>query len=197
MHPKAGVELDFKNNYQLLVAVILSAQATDVSVNLVTKKLFKTVSTPKDLLKISLEALEEMIRTIGLWKAKAKNLRLMSQKLIDKFESQVPSDRDSLESLAGVGRKTASVVLNIAFKEPVIAVDTHVYRVSQRTGLAPSEYSIDKVANYLNSNTPPIFLMDAHHLLIFHGRYICKARKPECSLCQISDLCNYYQQKGN
>lgn len=195
-HSEAKIELDFENNYQLLVAVILSAQATDISVNLVTKKLFKTIKSPSDLLSLEHHTLEETVRSIGLWKAKAKNLRLMSGQLIDKHQGLVPNTLDKLEALAGVGKKTASVVLNIAFKVPIIAVDTHVYRVSARIGLRPQGLSIDKAAEYLNNHTPDCFMMDAHHVLIFHGRYICKARKPECSKCPVTQHCVYFDSQN-
>ena len=192
-HPNAEIELNFENHYQLLVAVVLSAQATDISVNLVTEKLFKVVKQPADLLVLEYEALEEIIRSIGLWKSKAKNLRLMSEQLIEKHQGIVPSSLKELEALAGVGRKTASVILNVAFNKPIIAVDTHVYRVSGRIGLRPEGLSIDKVADYLNEKTPKDFLIDAHHLLIFHGRYICKARKPMCDQCPVSQCCQYFE----
>lgn len=193
LYPDAVIELDFSNHFQLLIAVVLSAQATDKSVNKVTKNLFSKVKTPEDLLAITEEDLESFIKTIGLWRAKAKNLRLLSEKLIKDFDSSVPSTQEELESLPGVGRKTASVVLNTAFKKPIIAVDTHVFRVSQRLGLAPKTQSIDKVADYLNAKTPTEFLERAHHLLIFHGRRRCKARGPLCQECPLVPYCHYQE----
>jgi endonuclease-3 len=191
LYPEAVIELDFSNNYQLLIAVVLSAQATDKSVNKVTKNFFSFVKTPEDLIALPQEKIESLIKTIGLWRAKAKNLRLLSEKLVTQFESKVPDNLIDLESLPGVGRKTASVVLNTAFNQPIIAVDTHVYRVSQRLSLAPKNISFDKVADHLNAATPQDYLKSAHHLLIYHGRYLCKARHPLCHMCVLMPYCTF------
>ena len=194
IHPQADIELNFDNNFQLLVAVVLSAQSTDISVNKVTDTLFLKVKTPVDILNLSQEDLENHLRSIGLWKAKARHVRQLSQQLQDLFDGQVPCTLHELESLAGVGRKTASVVLSIAFDTPIIAVDTHVFRVSKRLGLALENLNVDQVANYLNEYTPKEYLAHAHHLLIFHGRYLCKARKPLCSQCTLSKYCTYFHE---
>lgn len=192
LYPQAKIALDFDNHFQLLVAVMLSAQATDISVNKVTQNLFKRLKTPQDILNFTDRDLEDSIKTIGLWKAKSRNLKLMSQALIDNFDSKVPSTLEHLTSLAGVGRKTASVVLNIAFCVPVIAVDTHVMRLSQRLALAAQSTQVDKVADYLNAYTPKKFLDTAHHLLIAHGRALCLARAPKCSQCPLQSSCLSY-----
>lgn len=190
-HPNAEIELNFENNFQLLVAVLLSAQATDISVNKVTDSLFLSVKGPEDILKLSHDQLENHIKSIGLWKAKARHVRQLSEQLIEKFDSNVPQTLEELESLPGVGRKTASVVMSIAFDTPIIAVDTHVFRVSKRLGLSPEPYSIPQVAEFLNNNTPTAYLASAHHLLIFHGRYVCKARQPLCNECTLAQYCPY------
>ncbi|MCW2315898.1 endonuclease-3 [Rhodoblastus acidophilus] len=185
-HPRG--ELDYVNPFTLLVAVVLSAQATDVGVNRATKSLFPVADTPEKMLALGEEALREKIKTIGLFRAKAKNVIELSRQLIARFDSQVPKTREDLESLPGVGRKTANVVLNIAFGEKTIAVDTHLFRVSNRIPLAPGK-TPEAVERGLLAVVPDDYLQHAHHWLILHGRYICKARKPDCPLCPIADLC--------
>jgi len=185
-HPEG--ELDYLNPYTLLVAVVLSAQATDVSVNRATEPLFKHVDTPRKMVALGEEKLISYIRTIGLYRMKAKNVIRLSEILIEKYGSEVPRQRDALEELPGVGRKTANVVLNIAFGEPTIAVDTHIFRVGNRTGLAPGKTPLE-VELKLEKVVPAEYKRHAHHWLILHGRYTCKARKPECSRCLIADLC--------
>ncbi|MGE0237706.1 MAG: endonuclease III [Parvibaculaceae bacterium] len=185
-HPKG--ELDYLNPYTLLVAVALSAQATDVSVNRATGPLFKLADTPEKMLALGEEKLISHIRTIGLYRNKAKNVMALSRILIDKHGGTVPRERALLEELPGVGRKTANVVLNIAFGEPTIAVDTHIFRVGNRTGLAPGKTPLE-VELKLENVVPQEYKRHAHHWLILHGRYICKARKPECLRCLIGDLC--------
>ena len=186
--PTPRGELDYLNPYTLLVAVALSAQATDVSVNRATGPLFKIADTPQKMLALGEEKLISHIRTIGLYRNKAKNVVALSRILIDKHAGAVPRERAALEELPGVGRKTANVVLNIAFGEPTIAVDTHIFRVGNRTGLAPGKTPL-AVELKLEKVVPEEFKRHAHHWLILHGRYICKARKPECPRCLISDLC--------
>ena len=181
-------ELDHVNAYTLLVAVVLSAQATDVGVNKATKALFEIVDTPEKMVALGEEKLIEHIRTIGLYRNKAKNVILLSEKLISEFDSQVPRDRDALVTLPGVGRKTANVVVSMAFGQPTIAVDTHIFRLGNRVGLAPGK-TPDEVEAILEKVIPEEFLYHAHHWLILHGRYICKARKPDCEACIIADLC--------
>lgn len=181
-------ELDYLNPYTLLVAVALSAQATDVSVNRATGPLFKIADTPEKMLELGEAELISHIRTIGLYRNKAKNVMALSRILIDKHASEVPRERAALEELPGVGRKTANVVLNIAFGEATIAVDTHIFRVGNRTGLAPGKTPLE-VELKLEKAVPPEFKRHAHHWLILHGRYICKARAPECPRCLISDIC--------
>jgi len=181
-------ELDHVNAYTLLVAVVLSAQATDVGVNKATKALFEIVDTPEKMVALGEEKLIEHIRTIGLYRNKAKNVILLSEKLINEFDSQVPRDRDKLVTLPGVGRKTANVVVSMAFGQPTIAVDTHIFRLGNRVGLAPGK-TPDEVEAILEKVIPEEFLYHAHHWLILHGRYICKARKPDCEACIIADLC--------
>ncbi len=183
-------ELDYINPYTLLVAVVMSAQATDVGVNRATGPLFKVASTPAQMVALGEDRLREYIKTIGLFNAKAKNVIALSQLLIDRHGGEVPRDREALEALPGVGRKTANVVLNVAFGEPTIAVDTHIFRVGNRTGLAPGKTPLH-VETKLNKVVPDRFKLHAHHWLILHGRYICKARKPECPKCIIEDLCAY------
>jgi endonuclease-3 len=186
--PDPEGELDYLNPYTLLVAVALSAQATDVSVNRATGPLFKLADTPEKMLALGEEKLISHIRTIGLYRTKAKNVLGLSKILIDKYGGDVPRQRAALEELPGVGRKTANVVLNIAFGEPTIAVDTHIFRVGNRTGLAPGKTPLE-VELKLEKVVPQEFKRHAHHWLILHGRYICKARKPECPRCLIGDLC--------
>ena len=190
LNPEPEGELEWTNPYTLLVAVALSAQATDVSVNLATRRLFALADTPQGMLALGEDAVRDHIRTIGLFNTKAKNVIAMARQLVDLHCGEVPTSRDLLETLPGVGRKTANVVLNIAFKEPAIAVDTHVFRVSNRTGLAPGKTPLE-VELKLEKITPDPFRLHAHHWLILHGRYICKARKPECWRCPVVDLCRY------
>ncbi len=188
--PAPKGELDHVNEYTLLVAVVLSAQATDVGVNKATKALFEGVTTPEQMVALGEAGLKEHIRTIGLYNAKAKNVIALSHILIGKHSSRVPQDRAALEALPGVGRKTANVVLNIAFGQPTIAVDTHIFRVGNRTGLAPGKTPL-AVEQKLEKATPPQFRQHAHHWLILHGRYVCKARKPDCPACIVNDLCRF------
>ncbi|HEX3753903.1 MAG TPA: endonuclease III [Rhizomicrobium sp.] len=187
-HPKT--ELQYKNPYTLLVAVALSAQATDKSVNKATEPLFKTIDTPEKMVALGEAKLAEAIRTIGLYRGKAKNVIALSKLLIEKHGSEVPKDRDALEELPGVGRKTANVVLNVAFGEKTIAVDTHIFRVSNRTGLAPGKDPL-AVELALEKKVPDQYLLHAHHWLILHGRYTCVARKPLCPTCVERDLCRF------
>jgi endonuclease III len=188
--PNPETELEFVNHFTLLVAVVLSAQATDASVNLATRELFKTVNTPEAMVALGEEGLKAHIKTIGLFNTKAKNVIALSRALIDNHGGEVPADRDALEALPGVGRKTANVVMNCAFGAETFAVDTHVFRVSNRTGMAPGKDVIE-VERRLDKVTPPPYRRDAHHLLILHGRYVCKARRPECWRCVIADICRY------
>ena len=192
--PEPKGELDYRNEFTLLVAVVLSAQATDVGVNKATKELFKRVDTPAKMVELGEAKLREHIRTIGLYRNKAKNVIGLSERLIAEHGGRVPRDRESLISLPGVGRKTANVVLNIAFGEPTIAVDTHIFRVSNRTGLAPGK-DVDVVERGLERRTPARWKQHAHHWLILHGRYICKARKPECWRCPVADICKFNAKK--
>lgn len=188
--PDPHTELNFVNPYTLVVAVALSAQATDVGVNKATEALFKLADTPQKMLALGLEGVESHIKTIGLWRNKAKNVIALSQMLIDEFDGEVPRTRAELVRLPGVGRKTANVVLNEAFGEPTIAVDTHIFRVSNRTGLAPGK-TPDEVEQSLERTTPDDYKLGAHHWLILHGRYTCTARKPKCWDCCIRDLCKF------
>jgi endonuclease-3 len=188
--PNPETELEYVNNYTLLVAVVLSAQATDAGVNIATRELFKTVTTPQAMLELGEERLREAIKTIGLFNTKARNVILLSQVLVEQFDGEVPADRDLLIALPGVGRKTANVVMNTAYGAETFAVDTHIFRVSNRTGLAPGKNPLE-VELKLDKATPPPFRRDAHHLLILHGRYVCKARTPECWRCVIADICRY------
>jgi endonuclease-3 len=190
LNPSPETELDYVNPYTLLVAVVLSAQATDVGVNKATHRLFQQVQTPEAMLALGEEGLKQHIKTIGLFNMKAKNVIALSQQLIDRHGGEVPQDRDALEALPGVGRKTANVVLNVAFGQDTIAVDTHIFRVSNRTGLAPGK-DVLAVEQKLEKVTPQVFKSHAHHWLILHGRYVCKARKPECWHCVEIDLCAY------
>lgn len=188
--PEPRTELNYDSPFELLIAVILSAQATDVGVNKATAKLFPVANTPRGILDLGLDGLKEYIRTIGLFNAKAENIIKTCKLLLEQHDGQVPSDRASLEALPGVGRKTANVVLNTAFGQPTIAVDTHIFRVSNRTGLAPGKTPL-AVEKALLKAVPNEYLLDAHHWLILHGRYTCKARKPNCSECIVRDLCVY------
>jgi endonuclease-3 len=189
-NPHPTTELIYDSPFELLVAVILSAQATDVSVNKATVKLFKVAHTPAALLALGEEGLKRYIKTIGLFNSKAANVIKTCRILVDEHDGKVPADRTALEALPGVGRKTANVVLNTAFGEPTIAVDTHIFRVANRTGLAPGK-DVRAVEDQLLKVTPDEFKLDAHHWLILHGRYICKAQKPRCFECVVSDLCEY------
>jgi endonuclease-3 len=191
--PDPKTELDYVNTFTLVVAVALSAQATDVGVNKATRILFQAADTPQKMLELGEDGVREHIKTIGLFRNKAKNVIAMSKLLIDAHDGEVPDDRDALESLPGVGRKTANVVLNEAFGHPTIAVDTHILRVGNRTGLAPGK-THDQVEARLMKITPNEFLKGAHHWLILHGRYLCKARKPECWRCPIADLCRFKEK---
>jgi endonuclease-3 len=189
-NPAPQTELEYVNPYTLLVAVALSAQATDVGVNKATRKLFAEVKTPQAMLELGEEGLKQHIKTIGLYNMKAKNVIAAARILVDEFGGEVARDRETLEKLPGVGRKTANVVLNVAFGQPTIAVDTHIFRVANRTGLAPGKDPL-AVELKLEKVTPEPFLNHAHHWLILHGRYICKARTPECWRCPVADLCAY------
>jgi endonuclease III len=190
MNPTPTTELIYCNEFELLISVILSAQATDVSVNKATKPLFKIANTPAKILKLGEEGLKDYIKTINLYKTKAKNIVKTCAILIEQFHGTVPHHRDELMTLPGVGRKTANVVLNTAFGHSTIAVDTHIFRVANRTGIAKGK-DVLEVELKLNKYVPKEFLHDAHHWLILHGRYICTARKPKCPLCPIKDLCEY------
>ena len=188
--PEPKGELNYSNVYTLLVAVVLSAQATDVGVNKATKALFKKDDNPTDMIKLGEEKLKQHIRTIGLFNTTAKNVMALSKQLLETFEGKVPETRDELETLPGVGRKTANVVCNIAFGQPTIAVDTHLFRLGNRTGIAPGK-TVLEVEKKFEKRVPKLYLRHAHHWLILHGRYVCKARKPECQACIVNDLCNY------
>ncbi|MCR9219328.1 MAG: endonuclease III [Alphaproteobacteria bacterium] len=189
-NPEPKGELHWTNPYTLLVAVTLSAQATDVGVNKATARLFEIVATPQDMLALGEAGLKERIKTIGLFNSKAKNVIRMAEILVAEHGGAVPRDREALEALPGVGRKTANVVLNIAFGAPTIAVDTHLFRVANRTGLASGKTPL-AVEKALEKRIPRAYLLHAHHWLILHGRYVCKARKPDCPACVVSDLCRY------
>ena len=189
-NPEPTTELLYGNPFQLLIAVILSAQSTDVGVNKATRALYKKVKTPRAMLKLGEEGLREYIKTIGLYNTKAKNIIKTCAMLEEQHGGKVPEDRTALEALPGVGRKTANVVLNTAFGHPTIAVDTHIFRVSNRTGIAPGK-NVVEVEQRLLRLVPDEFKLDAHHWLILHGRYTCVARKPRCQSCSISDLCEY------
>jgi endonuclease-3 len=189
-NPNPKTELEYRNPYTLLVAVALSAQATDKSVNKATEPLFKTIDTPEKMLALGEEKLSEAIKTIGLYRGKAKNVIALSKLLIEKHGGKVPPSREALQELPGVGRKTANVVLNVAFGENTIAVDTHIFRVSNRTGLAPGKTVLD-VELGLEKRVPEKYLSHAHHWLILHGRYTCVARKPLCPTCIVRDLCHF------
>jgi endonuclease-3 len=188
--PNPTTELVHSSTFELLIAVILSAQATDKGVNIATAKLFPVANTPQKILDLGIEGLENYIKTIGLYRSKAKNVIATCRLLVDKFGGEVPDTREALESLPGVGRKTANVILNTAFGHPTIAVDTHIFRLGNRIGLAPGKTPLE-VEQKLVKSTPKEYLQDAHHLLILHGRYVCIARKPKCRDCVIHDLCEY------
>lgn len=189
-NPSPETELDYANTYQLLVAVVLSAQSTDIGVNKATRKLFQEVETPENMITLGEAELKQRIKTIGLFNTKAKNVITLSEQLIEQHNSIVPSDRDVLVTLPGVGRKTANVVMNTAYGAETFAVDTHIFRVGNRTGLAPGKTPL-AVEKKLEKQTPQPFRIHAHHWLILHGRYICKARKPECWHCPVTDLCRF------
>jgi endonuclease III len=189
-NPHPTTELEFRSPFELLVAVILSAQATDKSVNAATQKLFPVARTPESIAALGVSGLAKYIRTIGLWNAKAKNVIATCKILLEQHGGEVPRDREALEALPGVGRKTANVVLNTAFGEPTVAVDTHIFRVANRTRIAPGK-NPRLVEDGLLKFTPTEFLHDAHHWLLLHGRYVCKARLPECARCLINDLCEF------
>lgn len=190
LNPHPTTELEFTNAYELLVAVTLSAQATDVGVNKATRKLFPVANTPTAIAALGVEGLKPYIASIGLYNTKAANVVAMAELLLERHGGEVPHDRAALESLPGVGRKTANVVLNTAFGEPTMAVDTHIFRVSNRTGLAPGK-NVRAVEDLLMRVVPEEYLRDAHHWLILHGRYVCKARTPDCPHCVIRDICRY------
>ena len=188
--PNPVTELESGNTYQLLVAVVLSAQATDAGVNRATRDLFRKVTTPQQMLALGEEGLKQHIRTIGLFNMKAKNVIALSRALVERHDGEVPAERDALQALPGVGRKTANVVMNVAFGAETFPVDTHVFRVANRTGLAPGK-TVAAVEAVLEKTTPAPYRVISHHLLILHGRYVCKARRPECWRCVVSDLCAY------
>ncbi|MBC2768697.1 endonuclease III [Pusillimonas minor] len=192
-NPAPTTELNFDNPFQLLIAVMLSAQATDKSVNIATARFFPTHGTPQGILALGLDGLTDHIKTIGLFKTKARNVIETCRILIEQHDGQVPETREALEALPGVGRKTANVVLNTAFGHPTIAVDTHIFRVANRTGIAPGKTVLD-VEKRLERVIPKEFLVDSHHWILLHGRYICVARKPKCPQCGIADLCEYKQK---
>jgi endonuclease-3 len=193
LNPHPRTELEYSSPFELLVAVTLSAQATDVGVNNATRKLFPVANTPQAILALGEDGLKKYIATIGLYNAKAKNVIAACAMLVEQHGGEVPRDRAALEALPGVGRKTANVVLNTALGEPVMAVDTHIFRVSNRTGLAPGK-DVRAVEDLLVKVIPAEFLLDAHHWLILHGRYVCKARKPDCPQCVIRDLCRFKEK---
>ncbi|MDH7942962.1 endonuclease III [Pseudohongiella sp. SYSU M77423] len=189
-NPNPTTELEYSSTFELLIAVILSAQATDVGVNKATRKLYPVANTPEAILALGVDGLKSYIKTIGLFNTKAENVIKTCRALVEKHQGIVPSTREELEALPGVGRKTANVVLNTAFKQPAMAVDTHIFRVSNRTGIAPGK-NVLEVEKRLIRLVPAEFLLDAHHWLILHGRYVCVARKPRCGACVIYDLCEY------
>ena len=189
-NPNPTTELEWNTPFELLIAVLLSAQATDVSVNLATRKLYAIANTPATLLALGIDGVKEHIKTIGLYNSKADNVMKTCAILLEKYDGEIPRTREDLEALPGVGRKTANVVLNTAFGEPTMAVDTHIFRLANRTRIAPGK-DVREVEDRLVRMIPKEFLKDAHHWMILHGRYVCKARKPDCNNCLISDLCEY------
>jgi endonuclease-3 len=195
-NPEPKTELAYNSPFELLIAVILSAQATDVSVNKATAKLYPVANTPEAIYALGVEGLSDYIKTIGLYNSKAKNVIETCRLLVEKHASQVPETREALEALPGVGRKTANVVLNTAFRQPTMAVDTHIFRVSNRTGIAPGK-NVLEVERQLLKFVPKQFLLDSHHWLILHGRYVCQARKPRCGSCRIEDLCDFKQKTSD
>jgi endonuclease-3 len=188
--PEPKGELEYVNVFTMLVAVVLSAQATDSGVNKATRALFAVADTPAKMLALGEDTVRDYIKTIGLFRTKAKNVVALSKMLVELHGGEVPDDRAAMEALPGVGRKTANVVLNMAFGHPTIAVDTHIFRIGNRTGLAPGK-TVDAVEKELNRIIPAKYMLHAHHWLILHGRYVCKARKPDCAVCIINDLCRY------
>ena len=192
-NPNPQTELEYNSTFELLIAVMLSAQATDVSVNKATRILYPVANTPEAIFDLGVENLKEYIKTIGLYNSKAENVIKTCRALIDQHNSQVPESREALEALPGVGRKTANVVLNTAFRQPVMAVDTHIFRVSNRTKIAKGKNVVEVEKNLLK-HVPKPYLLDAHHWLILHGRYICTARKPKCAACIIEDLCEFKEK---
>ncbi|MFP5419283.1 endonuclease III [Diaphorobacter sp.] len=195
-NPHPTTELEYTTPFELLVAVVLSAQSTDKGVNLATRRLFPMANTPQAILTLGEAGLAETIKTIGLYKSKARHLIAACRLLVEQHSGEVPADRVALEALPGVGRKTANVILNTAFGQPTMAVDTHIFRVANRTGLAPGK-TVLEVEKKLLRNVPMDFRIDAHHWLILHGRYVCQARKPKCGECLISDLCEYKAKTGS
>jgi len=193
LNPNPTTELEYSTPFELLVAVILSAQATDRSVNVATRRLFKDANTPAAVLALGVEGLSAYVRSIGLYQGKAKNIIATCRQLLDRHSGRVPDNREGLEALPGVGRKTANVILNTAFGQPTIAVDTHLFRVANRTGLAPGK-TVREVEDRLMRRVPAEFPHHAHHWLILHGRYVCKARNPDCPACPIADLCEFKQK---
>ena len=196
VNPKPTTELNYTNNFTLLLAVVLSAQMTDIGVNKATKKIFSIADTPEKILKLGETKIKNLIKTINFYNTKAKNIIKLSSILIKNFNSSVPKTREELETLPGVGRKTANVILSVAFKKPTIAVDTHIFRVSNRSKIANGKKPIE-VELELEKNVPKKYLNNAHHLLILHGRYICKARNPECYRCVVNDLCMFKSKNFN
>ena len=194
-NPRPTTELRYCTPFELLVSVILSAQATDKSVNKATVELFKVANTPQQIVDLGLRGLKRYIKTIGLYRAKARHIAAACRMLVERHGGEVPRTREELQALPGVGRKTANVILNVAFGQPTIAVDTHIFRVANRTGIAPGK-NVDEVEARLLKFVPEEFRHHAHHWLILHGRYLCKARKPECPRCPISDLCEYRDKTG-
>lgn len=188
--PEPKGELNYSNIYTMLVAVVLSAQATDIGVNKATKALFEAVDNPTDMLALGEAKLKQHVRTIGLFNTKANNVIALSRRLLDVYDGEVPETREELETLPGVGRKTANVVCNMAFGQPTIAVDTHLFRLGNRTGIAPGKTPLE-VERKFEKRIPKHYLLHAHHWLILHGRYICKARKPDCPTCPVNDVCSY------
>ena len=195
-NPEPKTELAYNSPFELLIAVILSAQATDVSVNKATAKLYPVANTPEAIYALGVAGLSEYIKTIGLYNSKAKNVIETCRLLVEQHASRVPETREELEALPGVGRKTANVVLNTAFRQPTMAVDTHIFRVSNRTGIAPGK-NVLEVERQLLKFVPKQFLLDSHHWLILHGRYVCQARKPRCGSCRIEDLCDFKQKTSD
>ena len=194
-NPHPQTELEYDSPFQLLVAVVLSAQATDRSVNIATRKLFAAAPTPEAMVTLGEEGIAEHIKTIGLFRNKARNTLALSRLLLERHGGEVPANREALEALPGVGRKTANVVLNTVFRQPVMAVDTHIFRVGNRTGLAPGK-DVLEVEKRLMRRVPRDYLLDAHHWLILHGRYICTARSPKCGICSVRDLCLFRDKTG-